>query len=106
MDCPVNVRLKDCSDICSSVNRLAFFMGLIMNMVPSMHLQIDTEFMELIAFSTLKTRRTQLREWEIASESLEHLFFFTSISFGLQVLFASWFLLSTKDVFIYSFLFL
>jgi len=67
---------------------------------------IGIEFMELIAFSTLKTRRTQLREWEIASESLEHLFFFTSISFGLQVLFASWFLLSTKDVFIYSFLFL
>ena len=50
MDYPVNVRLKDCSDICSSVNRLAFFMGLIMNMVPSMHLQIDIEFMELIAF--------------------------------------------------------
>ena len=44
------LRLKDCSDNCSSVNRLAFFMGLIMNMVPSMHLQIDTEFMELIAF--------------------------------------------------------
>jgi len=36
---------------------------------------IDTEFMELIAFSTLETRRTQLREWEIASESLEHFFF-------------------------------